>query len=140
MLERLSPGERLVLAVDQFEEVFAAAVRRTSGARSSTRSSTPAWDPDRRALVVLALRADFFGRLALYPELADLVAANQVLLGPMTPRELRRAVERPAERTGLDVEAQLVDTLVDDVAGEPGALPLLQTTLLDLWLAREDER
>ena len=49
------------------------------------------------------------------------------------------AIEGPAARTGLRVEPGLVDQLVADVGGEAGALPLLSTTLLDLWLDREDD-
>ena len=96
-----------------------------------------AWDPERRTVVLIALRADFFGHLAPYVELADLVGAHQVLLGPLTTAELRRAIEGPAERTGLEVEPALVDALVDDVAGEPGGLPLLSTALVDVWRERE---
>ena len=88
-------------------------------------------------MILLALRADFFGRLAPYVELADLLGTNQVLLGPMTAGELRRAIEGPAERAGLAAEPALVDALVDDTAGEPGGLPLLSTALLDLWHDRQ---
>ena len=56
----------------------------------------------------------------------------------MSPTELRRAIQGPAERTGLEVEPALVDALVDEVAGEAGGLPLLSTALLDLWRERED--
>jgi WD40 repeat protein len=55
----------------------------------------------------------------------------------MQASELRRVVEQPAGRVGLRVEADLVDALVDDVEGQPGALPLLSTTLLELWQKRE---
>ena len=96
-----------------------------------------AWDPERRALVIIALRADFFVQLARYPELADLVGPNHVLLGPMSPSELRRAIEGPSWRVGLEIEPALVDTLVDDVAGELGGLPLLSTALVDLWEERD---
>jgi WD40 repeat protein/DNA-binding SARP family transcriptional activator len=128
-------GEAAVFAVDQFEEVFALGEderRAFIGAIVDT-----AWDPDRRTVVLLALRADFFGHLAPHVELSDLVQSSYVLLGPLTSAELRRAIEGPAERTGLEVEPALVDRLVDDVAGEPGGLPLLSTALLDLWQARE---
>ena len=54
--------------------------------------------------------------------------------------ELRRAVECPAERVGLNVEPELTDAIVEDVAGEPGALPLLSTALLELWPRRDGRR
>lgn len=136
-LESVSPGERLVLAVDQFEELFAASLAEHERRAFVDALVEAAWDPERRALILIALRADFFGRLAQYVELADLVGPNHVLLGAMSPAELRRAIEGPAERTGLEVEPALVDALVDDVAGETGGLPLLSTALVDLWRERE---
>src|SRR6266508_994879 len=137
VVERVPQGERLVIAVDQFEEIFAASIAEDERRRFVDVLVEAAWDPDRRAAILIALRADFFGRLAPYVELADLVGPNHVLPGPMTAGELRRAIDGPSEGTGLEVEPALVDALVDDVAGEAGALPLLSTALLDLWLERE---
>ena len=134
------PGEsRLLLAVDQLEELFTACrshVERTAFADTLAGAAN---DPDGRAIVVVALRADFYGRFAAYPGLAELLGGNQVLVGPMQASELRRAVELPASRVGLRVERELTDALVDDVEGEPGALPLLSTALLELWQKREDD-
>jgi WD40 repeat protein/DNA-binding SARP family transcriptional activator len=137
VLARVPSGERLVLAVDQFEELFAASVAEDERRSFVQALVDAAWDAERRALILIALRADFFGHLAPYVELADLVGQNHALLGPMSATELRRAIEGPAERTGLEVEPALVDTLVDEVAGEAGGLPLLSTALLDLWRERE---
>ena len=86
---------------------------------------------------MLAVRADFYARCAAYPTLAKLLGANHVLVGPMEREELRRAIERPAQRAGLIVEPELVDALVADVEDEPGALPLLSTALLELWQRRD---
>jgi WD40 repeat protein/DNA-binding SARP family transcriptional activator/ABC-type Fe3+/spermidine/putrescine transport system ATPase subunit len=137
-LAEVEPGERLVLAVDQFEELFSEAVVENERRRFIDSLVEAAWDADRRVFVVIALRADFFGHLAAYIELADLVGPNHVLLAPMSPSELRRAIQGPAERTGLEVEPALVDVLVDEVGGEAGGLPLLSTALLDLWRERKD--
>jgi WD40 repeat protein len=131
-----SAGRPVVIAVDQFEELFAETISEDDRRRFVGALVDAAWDGDRRALVLLALRADFIGHLARYSDLADL-ASNQVLLGPMSKAELRRAVRRPAEVAGLEVEPELVDALVDDVAGETGGLPLLSTALVELWRARD---
>ena len=77
-------------------------------------------DPERRAIVVVALRADHYGQFAAYPALGDLLASSHVLVGPLQPSELRRAVELPAARAGLTLEPGLSDALIDDVEGEPG--------------------
>ena len=138
LLERVPPGERLVLVVDQFEDLFADPLAEHERRAFVRALVDAAWDPERRVVILIALRADFFGRLAPYAGLADLVGPNHVLLGPMSVGELRRAIEGPAERAGLEVEPALVDALVEEVAGEPGGLPLLSTGLLDLWRGRED--
>ena len=97
-------------------------------------------DADGRLLVVLALRADFYGACASHPRLARLLGANQVLVGPMRPDELGRAIEEPAAAAGLVVEPELVARLVEETAGRTGGLPLLSTTLLELWERRSGDR
>jgi WD40 repeat protein/tRNA A-37 threonylcarbamoyl transferase component Bud32 len=137
-LDALPANERLLLAVDQLEELFTACRSEAERAAFVDTLARAAADPQGRAVVVVALRADFYGRFGAYPGLAELLGANQVLVGPMQASELRRAVELPAGRVGLRVEPELADALVDDVEGEPGALPLLSTTLLELWQKRQD--
>jgi WD40 repeat protein/tRNA A-37 threonylcarbamoyl transferase component Bud32 len=137
-LDALPANQRLLLAVDQLEELFTACQSDGERAGFADTLARAAADPDRRAVVVVALRADFYGRFAAHPGLAELLGANQVLVGPMQASELRRAVELPAARVGLRVEPQLADALVDDVEGEPGALPLLSTALFELWQKRQD--
>ncbi len=137
-LDALPGNARLLLAVDQFEELFTACRSDAERAAFADTLARAAADPEGRAVVVVALRADFYGRFAAYPGLAELLGGNQVLVGPMQASELRRAVELPAGRVGLRVEPELADALVDDVEGEPGALPLLSTALLELWQKRQD--
>ena len=88
---------------------------------------------------MVALRADFYGRCAEHPRLAAALAEHQHLLGPMRIDELRRAIEGPARAAGLRLEAGLVDAMLADVEGEPGALPLLSHALYESW-ARRDGR
>jgi serine/threonine protein kinase/WD40 repeat protein len=137
-LESVPENGRLLLAVDQLEELFTACPSEAERAAFADALARAASDPGGRAVVVVALRADFYGRFAAFPALAELLGGNHVLVGPMQASELRRAVELPASRVGLRVEPELTDALVDDVEGEPGALPLLSTALLELWQERED--
>ena len=130
-------GTRLVVAVDQFEELLMPSIEERERRAVIATLVDAAWDPDRRAIVVVALRADYLGRLAPYGELADLVASNHVLLGPLTATELHRAIVGPAESAGLSVETELVDALVDDALHESGALSLLSAVLVDLWHDRD---
>jgi hypothetical protein len=137
VLARLAPGERIVVAVDQLEELFTVCQLEEEREAFLEQLVGAAGDGERRALVVVSLRADFYGRLASYPAFAELLSASHALVGPMDRDELARAIEQPAARAGLEVERTLRDALVADVAGEPGGLPLLSTTLLELWRTRD---
>ena len=134
------PVERLVVAVDQFEEVFTTCRGEAERTGFADALVAAASDPRRRAIVLVAIRADFYGRCASYPELWRLLGANQVTVGPMRRDELRHAIELPAARAGLQVEPELTDALIADVEGEPGALPLMSTSLLELWQRRDGRR
>jgi len=95
-----------------------------------------ATEQDGAILVLLALRADFYSHCAPYDALRQALAEQQEYIGPMTPDELRRAIEEPAKRTGWQLEPGLVDVLLDEVEGEPGGLPLLSHALLETWERR----
>jgi hypothetical protein len=136
LLVTRSQGTRLVLVVDQFEEVFTTTTDVGERVEFIDRLVKLTSDPE-RCVVVVTIRADYTGHLAPYTELTEPLAANLVLVGPMTGDELRRAIELPARRVGLRVESPLVDALVREVAEEPGGLPLLSTALVELWQARD---
>jgi len=137
VLDDVGGGDAVTLAIDQFEETFTLCRDEAERAGFVDELITLGGE---RGLVLLAVRADHYGRCAAYPALSRLVAANHVLVGAMRSAELRRAVECPARRAGLDVEPELADALVADVEGEPGALPLLSTALLELWQRRDGRR
>jgi class 3 adenylate cyclase/WD40 repeat protein len=133
----LGDGERLVVITDAFEEAFTICTDEPERAAFIAALIDAATDVRGKVVVVLAIRADYYGRCADDPRLADLLAANHVLVGPMSADEYRRAIVQPALRAGIRVEPELVDDLVAEVLGEPGALPLLSTTLLELWDHRD---
>ena len=133
----LTGGQRLVVAVDQLEELFTICTDDTERTAFVASLTEAALDPDRRVVVGISLRADFYGRCAAYPVFAQLLSRHHVLVGAMERDELSRAIELPAERAGLQVERPLVEALVADIIGEPGGLPLLSATLLELWRLRE---
>jgi WD40 repeat protein/DNA-binding SARP family transcriptional activator len=133
------PGraQRTVLAVDQLEDLFTVCEDDSLRREFLERLVELAGDHERRTLVLCTLRADFYGRLSVYPRFGELLSRSHALVGPMDRAELREAIERPAARAGLEVEDGLVEVLSAEVADEPGSLPLLSTTLLELWRARD---
>ncbi|MCT9931862.1 WD40 repeat domain-containing protein [Planotetraspora sp. A-T 1434] len=137
---------RLVLVVDQFEEVFLSASmadRRTFiTALAAATGPAPGGDP--AALVLLAVRGDFVAECGAYSELAAAVENAQFLVGPMTESELRRAITGPAAAAGLELEPGLADIVLSDLRSHAGTdrygagvLPLLSQAMLLTWEKRE---
>jgi len=134
-------GTDQLIVVDQFEELFTLCtdpaqrqqfLDRLLALIATKQSSIQ--NPDSR--LVLTMRADFWGECAAFPTLRELMQAHQELVGPMTAQELRSSMEQQARVVGLRFEADLSNTILDDVSGEPGAMPLLQHALLELWKRR----
>ncbi|MGI5484546.1 hypothetical protein [Streptomyces lavendofoliae] len=128
------PGDTHVL-VDQFEEVFTLCPDPAERADFIDRLLA-AREPGSRLRVVLGIRADFFGRCLEHPGLVEVLRDAGVPVGPMSPDELRRAIVKPAAARGMIVERALTSRLVEEVAGEPGGLPLLSHALLETWRRR----
>src|SRR5947207_2653886 len=126
----------MVLVVDHCEESSTTTTSEEERGAFIDSMARAATHTPERVCVVLTIRGDFYAHLAPYPEMAALLAANHVLIGPLTRDDLRRAIELPARRAGLRVESRLADALVEEVADEPGGLPLLSTSLVELWQAR----
>ncbi|MEO8391925.1 MAG: protein kinase [Chloroflexota bacterium] len=127
----------LIVLVDQFEEVFTLTTDAAMRTQFIDTLLSAATDPRGRVRVILTLRADFYDRPLLYPRLAELVRAGTEVIVPLTAREMEQAIIAPAERVGLRLEAGLISTILNDLAEQPGMLPLLQYALTELCQRRE---
>ena len=130
-------GIRTLLVVDQFEDLFTVAdeAARRRFLHALTAGLT---DPDGRLTVVLTLRADYYDRPLLDAEFAEVFVPGVMNVLPMTTDELKAAVVGPATRAGVAVEPGLMAELVADTAAQPGALPLLQFALTELFDHSDD--
>ncbi len=124
MLLDRTAKQRLVLVIDQFEELWTLASPELRAAFIQL-LLIGATAPDTPLLIIIAIRADFLHRAAEHPELARLIADHDVIVSPMSCNELRDAIMRPAELAGGSFEPGLVDELIAQVEGREGALPLL---------------
>ncbi|MFI9325175.1 hypothetical protein ACIGXI_36105 [Kitasatospora aureofaciens] len=141
----LPPQGRAVLVVDQLEELFTLCQDEPARHRFVDVLNGLTCGQDPAVLAVYGLRADFYGSCAGFPHLRTALVNHQVIVGPMTDDEVRSAVERPAERSGLTIGKELVNTIVRDLRGsarqdegayEAGRLPLLAHALRATWLER----
>jgi len=147
---RLQPGSRAVLVVDQFEELFtlcrSAAERREFVQRLTgplTAAVARSNGPGPTLCVVVALRAEFYGAALAFDTLAPALQDHQVVVGPMSEQDLRRAATDPARLSGGQLEPGLAELVLRDVASDAAlygdgptrvdALPLMSYALLQAW-------
>ena len=133
-------GKDVVITVDQFEEVFTLCDNEPNRRAFIENLLTLASTDSAKHRVIVTMRVDFESKLALFPDLQQMFEKSILRLTPLTAADLRQAIEEPASQIGLKFEEGLIDNLLNDILGEPAALPLLQFTLLKLWENRDRNR
>jgi WD40 repeat protein/energy-coupling factor transporter ATP-binding protein EcfA2 len=134
------PERTTLLFVDQFEETFTLCTGDVVRNAFIERLVELVQDPAAQHRVILTMRSDFEQYVVRSEILQPLWEQSKHYIPPLTAPELREAIEQPAQQIGLKFESGLVEALLQDVLGEPAALPLLQFTLLTLWGKRDHNR
>ncbi len=135
----LPPYTPLLLLIDQFEELFTLTLDEETRALFLEALATLVSDQRSRVRVVLTLRADFFDRPLRYPRFGELLRDGMVAVTAPGEDDLAQAVKRPAEGMGMRFEPGLVSRIVAEVEEQPGALPLLQYALTELFGSRTSD-
>ncbi len=139
-LVQTAEASRIVLIIDQFEEVFTLCqddeerekfLQCILGALATT---------ENKLCLILAMRVDFFGKCLEkdYSGLGKKIQENLVTVTAMNQKQLKEAIIKPAERVNLMVEDELVGEMFRDIKNSPGILPLLQYTLTEIWKRKTD--
>ena len=132
-----SRDSKLLLMIDQFEELFTQ-VERESDRQQFLDLILNAVNAENSPIIIIAtLRADFYDRPLLYQGFGELIRARTELVLPLNDEELAETISGPAFRVGAVLEEGLIETIIDDVREQPGALPLLQYALTELFERRE---
>ena len=144
---------RLVLVVDQFEEIFNPVTGQDEAIAADERNifitalhaaaTTPCGSSDApAALVIIAVRGDFIDRCAAHPVLASALQDGPFVVGPMNEPDLRLTITAPAAAAGLELQSGVAEAILSELrspAGgyDAGALPLVSQTMLTVWEHRE---
>ena len=132
-----SKDSKLLLMIDQFEELFTQ-VELESDRQQFLDLILNAVSAEQSPVIIIAtLRADFYDRPLLYQGFGELIRARTELVLPLNDEELAETIYGPAENVGAIIEEGLIDTIIEDVREQPGALPLLQYALTELFERRE---
>ena len=134
-----SQAQRVVIVVDQFEECFTLCQNIEERQYFFQCLLNTLELCKEKLCIILAMRADFFGKCVEqdYSSLAKYIEGNLIAVKAMSRDELTDAITKPAEKTGLEVEPELVQEMLTDITGAPASLPLMQYALRELWYQRE---
>jgi DNA-binding CsgD family transcriptional regulator/energy-coupling factor transporter ATP-binding protein EcfA2 len=139
VLEVSSASRPVLLVIDQFEELYS-----LSGAEERSTFTTFLSQLLRchlmKVFVILLIRADFLDRPLQDPDLGSILEGHLQLVTPLDPTQLEQAVTGPATLTGTSLESGLASAIVTDVYRQPGALPLLEFVLSELFERRKENR
>ena len=144
-LARLPDDTRVLLVVDQFEELFR--LRRLAGLGQGTDSAAEldeasafvklllqaAADPLSQINIVLTLRSDTLGGCADFAGLAEAVSAGSVLVPRLSRNQRKEAITGPVALRGQAIAPRLVQRLLNDVSDDFDDLPVMQHALSRTW-------
>ncbi len=128
----------LLLVIDQLEEVFTLVELEDVRAQFLDLLYIAATEYASRVWIIVTMRADFIGRPLRYPAFGDLMRRRVEFVLPLSNEGLEMAVIGPARRAALTIEPTLLATVVADLHAEPGALPLLQYALTEIYERRTE--
>jgi len=146
-LAEVTGSERLLIFVDQWEELYTQVPRdvdkakrkEIEGERLLFVNSLLEATENSPCTLVFTVRADFYDQILLHPTLTQHVDRCSLSLGPMSQAELQQCIEKPAAAAGYQFADGLVNTILNDASEEPGRLPLLEYLLQELWKHREGD-
>jgi conflict system STAND superfamily ATPase/tetratricopeptide repeat protein len=134
----LAENEKLLVVVDQFEELF-----RFRGAHEGGRVDEASafvkllleasQQRELSIYIVLTMRSDFLGDCAQFQGLPEAINDGQYLIPRMTRDERRFAVTGPVGVTRGKITEPLINRLLNDVGDNPDQLPILQHALMRTW-------
>src|SRR5436190_11089079 len=133
-------GGKIVILVDQFEELFQFSDRtgRAEEVETFLRAMLSMGAPDAKIYLILTMRSEYLVRCALYPQLAEAINEGLYLVPQMTREQMRQAIVAPAKTAGAAITVALIERLLDDAGGEVDALPVLQHALMRMWPNRTE--
>jgi energy-coupling factor transporter ATP-binding protein EcfA2 len=138
----LDESENFLLLVDQFEEIFRYRSQEEDAERARLIELLLAVAKHKPSglHVVTTMRSEFLGDCARFTGLAETLNETHYLVPRMTEEELRQAIVEPADLKNGRIEDALVERLVEDITGQEDQLPILQHTLLWMWIQEEESR
>jgi lipoprotein NlpI/Tfp pilus assembly protein PilF len=126
-------NRKVLLVVDQFEELFRYGSRRDEATNFVQRLLEATRSHSSPIHVLVTMRSDFIGDCAQFQRLPEAVSRSQFLVPSLNRDQREEVILKPIEFGGGQIEPLLVERLLNDGGAEMDQLPVLQHCLLRLW-------
>lgn len=135
----IKDNEKVLLVVDQFEELFRYSTTSAGGDKEGQTAEfvgkmvSAISQPGGSIYTIITMRSDFIGECAHYQGLTQLINNSNYLVPHMDRENYRQAIEGPVKYAGASIEEKLVETLLTDIGDRTDQLPVLQHALMRTW-------
>lgn len=124
---------QMLLVIDQLEEIFSQCHDQSQRQKFFDCILEALQEPETHLRVVVALRGDYKDDLNDYPALSTLKDQGLIVVPALSYEKTKSAIIEPAKRLKIQYEPNLLYSILLDIVGAPGELPLLQMVLTELW-------
>jgi WD40 repeat protein/Na+-transporting methylmalonyl-CoA/oxaloacetate decarboxylase gamma subunit len=135
----IKSDERVLIVVDQFEEIFRYSALGKADAVISPAARFVDYMVDAvtesalNVYMIVTMRSDFIGECAHYQGLTQLINNSNYLVPHMGTDNYREAIEGPVKYAGAKIDPGLVEILLNDIGDRTDQLPVLQHAMMRTW-------
>jgi WD40 repeat protein len=132
-------NEKVILVIDQFEELFRYSALSTTESKSARSAEfvdkvvKAVSQKGSEIFSIITMRSDFIGECAHYQGLTQLINNSNYLVPHMDRENYRQVIEGPVKYAGATIEPKLVESILDDIGDRTDQLPVLQHALMRTW-------
>jgi WD40 repeat protein len=142
--------ERVLLIIDQFEDIFRYAAFEKPEPPGATIEKfvellvDSVSSSEKNVYTVVVMRSEFISECANYQGLTQFINSSVYFVPNMGPEHCRNAIEGPVKYAKAKIDPVLVEKILDDTGDRSDQLPVFQHTMMSTWaswkLLEEPER
>lgn len=133
----IAADEKILLVIDQFEELFRYGALNSKENLSAERfvnsMVSAAGEGSVNIFTIITMRSDFIGECAYFQGLTQLINSSNYLVPHMGRENYREAIEGPVNYAGASIDSALVEELLNHIGDRTDQLPVLQHAMMRTW-------
>lgn len=131
--------QRIILVIDQFEEIFRYSTDQTKGQSGDNISDfvnlliAAVKQEDTGLYIIVTMQSDFIPECSRFESLISLMNSGSYLIPQIKGAAYAEIIEEPLRLTKTPIDGKLVNTIILEAGNKAGYLPQMQHMLMRLW-------